>query len=406
MDVKITDRDLLRRIGKKSSVIKSNETQAVKAIKEGKAIPQKDPSLPELSDEPKQRIAHKARDYGGRRVRGFPYVAWVHDTHSAVGGAELSNQEVIRVGREFGFEIYECYPDTFDKQKLIEADFLIINGFFTFSDEQYHFIMDLLFEYKRPFVKYEHDHREINGNLARPRVAQLLFGRSFLNVFISPFQVENHRKVLGDSVEPYYLLPPPIDINKFKIIKGVERDKNKFVNMTGKLWHSKGLSQVVNYIKAQRNYRLNFHIYTRKLPEVEKVFSDLKNVFVYEPVKNDTLPEIYNTAQYVLHLPQAWEAAGRTIAEGVLCGCKPIMNGNVGLSSFSSFHLEDEKFDYDKFREYIRIGPIRFWKSVEVAWNGFTPRAPVWQSFQAKVETMRVIGKANAKRRKIHEDNV
>ena len=319
----------------------------------------------------------KFRDYGGKRNRGYPSVAWIHDTQK-YGGAELSNQRVIEVGRKLGFEIYECYPETFDKVKLIEADFLIVNNFFYFPQDQYYFILDLIFEYGRPFVKYEHDHREVYGNTARIKLARLLFGRSFLNVFISPFQMENHKKKLGKLVEPYYLLPPAIDTEKFKILPDIKRENSKVISMTGRLYHSKGLQHVANFVRVKHHWK--FEIYSKEPGKVEEYFKDVKNVKIFSPVDYEELPKIYNSAGYTIHLPQELEACGRTIAEGVLCGCAPLYNRNVGIGSFKAFHLGDKKlFDYEKFKEVCRIGPYQFWKTVDVSFHGYTPRKRSWE---------------------------
>ena len=372
MKIRMKNRDLIRRFGTVPK--KVEESIGIEKVKRGEA---------EIvtASPPSQNIIEKKRkprDYGGRRVQGHPYVAWVHDTQK-YGGAELSNQTVIEVGRRLGFEIYECYPETFDKKKLIEADLLIINNFFYFEPQQYYFILDLLFEYRRPYVKYEHDHREVYGDTARIKLARLLFGRSFLNVFISPFQAENHRKRLGKLIDPYYLLPPAVDVEMFEILPEIERDPKKVVNLTGRLYRSKGLDHIANFVRAKSHW-WSFEIYTKNVEDVKRHFHKAKNVEVFAPVKYEELPEIYNSAGFVIHLPQAYEACGRTIAEGVLCGCSPIYNENVGIKSFAYFHLGDkERFNYDTFKEAIRQGPYFFWKAVDICFNGYVPRKRPWE---------------------------
>lgn len=377
MKIKIKQRDLIRRFGTISKTV--TEDTAIEKVRRGEAdIISTPPSSETIMTEAKNKPKHKPRDYGGRRLRGYPYVAWVHDTER-YGGAELSNQTVIEIGRRLGFEIYECYPTTFDRQKLVEADLLILNNFFFFESEQYHFILDLLFEYKRPYVKYEHDHREVYGGKARPKLARLLFGRSFLNVFISPFQADNHRKKLGDLIDPYYLLPPAIDTEKFKLMPEIEKVSKKVINMTGRLYHSKGLQHIAAFARTKSHW-WKFEVYTKNTDEVKEYFGKANNVKVFPPVEHDKLSEIYNSAEYTIHLPQAYEACGRTIAEGVLCGCKPIYNENVGIKSFKYFHLGDKKkFNYDKFKESCRKGPYMFWKAVDIAFHGFVPRKRVWE---------------------------
>jgi len=302
--------------------------------------------------------------------RGFPRVGWVHDSVT-LGGAELSNQTVIAAGEQLGFNIYQCYPGTFDKHELARCDLLIINNFFHFEMPQMHFILDLLFEYKRPFVKYDHDHREIMGDQARPKLARLLFGRSILNVFISPFHADNFRKALGDIVEPYFLLPPAIDTGIFKLIPEVERDPNKVVNVTGRLYESKGFRHVLHFCLS-REGKNTFEVYTRNHQAVKNTFGQMKHVEVFPLLPNETLPKIYNSAGFVLHLPHALEACGRTVAEGLLCGCQPIINKNVGIQSFKGLNVGDQKkFNPDLFRRVCKQGIWEFWKAVELKFYGY-----------------------------------
>jgi len=247
---------------------------------------------------------------------------------------------------------------------------LIINNFFFFQPEQFHFILDLIFEYGKPYIKYEHDHREIIGEQARPKVARILFGHSLLNIFISPMQMQKHREHLGDLIDPHLLLPPAIDTKRFRVLNGVKRDPKKIVNVTGRLYESKGFRHMLQFvISKQGEYK--FEIYTKNHKDVKQVFSKLKDVKIMPPVENDYLPQVYNSAGYVIHLPRALEACGRTIAEGLLCGCEPITNVNVGIRSFKEFNIGNKKlFDIKTFRSYIEQGLFSFWRAVDTAFHG------------------------------------
>ena len=284
----------------------------------------------------------------------------------------------MKAGRKLGFDFYICTPRSFDRRKLIACDLLIINNFFFFEQKQSHFILDLIYEYEKPFVKYEHDHREIIGDQARPKLARILFGRSFLNVFISPFQEQNHRQHLGDLIDPLFILPPAIDTERFKPIKGIQRDPKKMVSVTGRLYPSKGFQHILNFALSKQK-EFTFEIYTKNYKEVKDDFRKLKNVTVMPPVENDYLPKVYSSAGYTIHLPQAYEACGRTIAEGLLCGCKPITNQNVGIRSFAQFYIGDEKrFDVGKFKKAIEQGVFDFWKAVWVRMNELDTGFGLW----------------------------
>lgn len=364
MKIKFTKIDFIRRFGDKP--IEVTDLKGAEYLERGEAIAITNFETPPLDGHLREEeVREKLTRQEKKSSTGlYPLIGWIQDTIK-YGGAELSNNTVIEAGRRLGFNFYICNPVTFDKRKLIECDLLIINNFFFFEPAQFNFILDLIFEYKRAYIKYEHDHREIIGDEKRPKLARLLFGRSILNVFISPFHEANHRRILGDVIDPVFVLPPAIDTNRFKILPSIERNPNKMVNVTGRLYESKGFRQILQFAVSKPEYE--FDIYTKNYRDVKDVFRKLKYVKVMPPVENDYLPKVYNSAGYTIHLPQALEACGRTIAEGVLCGCKPLYNKNVGISSFKGFHLGDEKrFNYDKFKNCINQGLIHFWKAVEL----------------------------------------
>lgn len=286
-------------------------------------------------------------------------VAWLQDD-SKLGGAEISNQHVISIGTELGFEIVQITPKRFDHDWLKACDLIIINNFFLFNPVQEHFILALLYEYKKPYVKYEHDHREIIGDFARPEFIRRLFANSKLNVFISPFHVQNHREVLGDVVDPCFIMPPPVDTKLFKKISNIKRDSDKVISSTGRMFPSKGFDNIVKWAKDNSEKRLEVYTGNMAFSGSEKL-SQLENVKVHDPVPLELLPEIYNSAGYVIHLPRALEAAGRILMEGYLCGCEPIMNDNVGLRSFNF----DWNGSYDSIKYRIIQGPYTFWRKVE-----------------------------------------
>lgn len=376
MSIKIRyiGREEVMRFGR--GIFTVEDARGAQLVRAGRAKAEVDPASPPVSklvknsEKPIGEMAQKKK--GSNWAIGSPTVAWIHDTEK-LGGAELSNQTVIKVGKKLGFGIYECYPATFDKKQLARCDLFIINNFFFFKPEQYHYILDLLFEYRRPYVKYEHDHREIIGEQARPKLARLLFERSFLNIFISPFQADNHRKHLGGLIDPYFLLPPAVDTSLFKLMPEVKRDEKKMVNVCGKLYESKGFRHMLAFCMANQK-KHTFEIYTKNDQEVRAVFRDLENVEVFSLLPNKALPKIYNSAGYTIHLPHALEACGRTIAEGLLCGCKPILNKNVGITSFKHFRVGDkERFNLDKFRDKIEKGVYDFWRQVELYYHGIKP---------------------------------
>ncbi|MEW6613939.1 MAG: hypothetical protein AB1401_00485 [Thermodesulfobacteriota bacterium] len=280
----------------------------------------------------------------------YPRVAWVQDW-STTGGAELSNLEVIRVGRLLGFSIQQITPKNFDLKWLRSADLIVINNFFQFKDDQAKKVLELIFEKNVPYVKYEHDHREIE----RLGLSRRLFGKSRLNVFISPLQEKGHRKVI--EVDPCIVLPLAYDTHRF--CNGGEdvRKKNTVVSTTGKLWNSKGLMNIYAFVMNRPD--LIFDVYSIKNDIISQLLGNKKNVRLHEPIPIEQMPNVYRQAEYVIHLPTYPEACGRSVVEGVLCGCKPVVNELCGVASY------DWWGDRKKLVDAVKKAPYKFWKAID-----------------------------------------
>lgn len=273
---------------------------------------------------------------------------------------------------ELGFDIDIITPYNFDRNLLVNSDFVIINNFYLFSAPLYHFILKVLWEYKKPYMVYFHDHRDILEGTNRIRFARNLFQHSFLNVFISPMHMTNFRKELGDVIDPHFILTPPIDTDFFKPIDTIKRKKKTVVNLTGRLVSSKGLMNIVKWSMVNNDYEVS--VYTdlavgNKGRTGAKILREIKNIKVFDKVPYKKLPEIYSRHEYVVHFPQALEAAGRTLVEGALCGCKVLFNDKVGVGSFSQEELPLE--NQSLLRKVIKSGPYRFWAEIvrSMAWN-------------------------------------
>ena len=228
-------------------------------------------------------------------------IAWVQD-FSRMGGAELSNIAVVKRGVEIGFDVVGVTPDNFKPDILKGADIIILNNLFEFKDDQFRNILWELFEHRKPFIKYDHDLRELKRlNKTRP-----LFERSMLNIFISPLHKKLYEKefIYGDA------LPLAIDVSAFNNAKQGNR-----VDQTIIPAYHKGRANHDAYIAGHR-----------------------KEKFVkFDQEKKTTHEEIIKLMQgstKVLHLPCVPWAGDRVYFEALLSGCEIVANDNVGHKSW------------------------------------------------------------------------
>jgi len=152
-------------------------------------------------------------------------IGWVQD-FSKNGGAELSNRYLVEIGEKLGYDIVGITPVNFNKQVLYNADLLIINNFFEFPIEKFNTVMDAIYEKRIPYIKYDHDHREMH----RPYFSRQLFTLSKLNVFISPLHKEKTINLLGSQINNHSIcLPLSIDTEVYKQVKGIKRQKDSVI---------------------------------------------------------------------------------------------------------------------------------------------------------------------------------
>jgi hypothetical protein len=281
----------------------------------------------------------KAKSTAQKKTR----VAWVMDS-SIMGGAEMSCQEVIRVGIDCGFDISVITPTAFHVPDL-EADLIVLNNLFSFEQSQIRAILEGIYCRRIPYVKYEHDHREI----ARAReFSRRLFQGSRLNVFLSPMHLENHRKALGCEG---ICLPLAIDVDMFKPVPGVERKTN--TALVCNVRNFKTWNKLQDYITTHPE--IEFTVLHNNEPAVSGPNVKAKPMF-----KVDEMPALYSEYEFLVHLMDELGAGERVIFEAALCGCRVVSDDHAGHMSWG-MNLEDT----EGLRRKLKQAPFEFWKAVD-----------------------------------------
>jgi hypothetical protein len=287
------------------------------------------------------RVATGAKE--ARRVRKAR-IAWVQD--NAIdwkGGAEFSARQVMAVGEQCGFHIEMMTPAGFSSDVLANADLVVLNNLWHFSGEQMRAILAVLFERRIPYVKYEHDHRE----LTRPEFSRRLFERAAANVFLSPAHRENHREALGAAGE---CIPLAIDVDAYRPVPGVERALG--TALVSNVRTIKTWERLKAYVSEHQEIRFTV-IATNGVIQG-------RNVKVIPPVLPEKMPELYSAHEFLVHLPDAWCAGERIVFEAALCGCKIVTNERVGHASWG-WDLTDAA----ALRERLIDAPYEFWRLID-----------------------------------------
>jgi hypothetical protein len=270
-------------------------------------------------------------------------IAYVQD-YSKEGGAEISNKHVVTIGENLGFDVVGITPSNFHKNILFNADMIIINNFFEFEKLQHDVVMQAIYEKGIPFVKYDHDHRE----LKRVNFSKQLFTRSVLNIFLSPLHMEKSINAYGSQIKKHSVcLPLSINTKQFKRIENISREPNTvFVPCYRKCGRN-----VLDYMSKHRDKKyyvvckdeLNVNgISITRLPQ--------------QPI--DKMIDLYNRYEIMLHLPLGFWAGERIYFEALLCGTDCVVNENVGHKSW-------DFTDKETIRNKLDKAPYTFWRLIE-----------------------------------------
>jgi len=253
----------------------------------------------------------------------------------------MSNDVVVAVGESLGYDIVGAQPGHFPEALFDTADFMVLNNIHEFAPEQFYKLQYLCAERRLPWVKYEHDYRE----LKRLNVSGLFFQRAQLCVFLSPRHKALHIVQTGElrAIE----LPLALDVDAIlRAARGVERDSTLVVVPTPR----KCGAELQKYIKAHPD----FH-YTLVGP------SDIS----LQGVRGEAIPKqspealwkLFAQAQFVVHLPENEWAGERVVLEAKLCGAVTVTNDRVGHASWGAVPGADA----------LRRAPYEFWREVEKA---------------------------------------
>lgn len=309
----------------------------------------------------KQKKNYKTKKRTGVKMK----IAWLQDypINKIQGGAAITNQVMMKEGRKRGhtFEEYnhESSHDMDNFKKIKKCDLVILNNINAFKQG---FIKKIINNTR--YVKYEHDYSfcEVRNAICEKCVHQGLcephpifteiYGLSLLNIFLSPLQLNFHKKFLGLTMRDAIIIPSPLRKGVFK--PGDDNDRINEYLYAGALMPHKGVIDVLKFAEKEE-----VHFAGRLVNEfVKKAIQNKGHTYLGE-VPFEKMPELYKKYKYFIINPVWPEPFGRTQAEAVASGCT-IVNGGSRTTGFESYGLSKEKMlkkCYD--------APRSFWKKVE-----------------------------------------
>jgi len=270
-------------------------------------------------------------------------IAWIADyfVEEHQGGAQQTNEEMIRYGESLGYKIIKIRPDDFSKKVLKNVDLAITNNIMKFHSDYIEWISDNV-----PFIRYEHDYSCLD-NHKNP------FRNAVASIFLSPL----HYKSIGIECPNVKYVPSPVI--GFEPIKNVYRKKNSVI-WIGYFSKHKGLDRIVDFALNNLNYNIDFygnHDH-EVIVELNK-YRNLRYMGFLNGIK--AKKKAYSSYEYFIHLPNWNEPFGRTILEAYLCGCGLIVdNDRIGAMSYGWDYS-----NYDMIKKETENAPAKFWEIVK-----------------------------------------
>lgn len=267
------------------------------------------------------------------------------------GGAQVSNDEIIKQGEKMGHEIILHNFDSSPVDFLQSFDVVVSSNLEAInqtSPEKINYINNHDFH-----VRLEHDSCSYLTKSAREE----LFRSSKINFFLSEFHLSFFIEFYGNIFDNVEFLPDPIDSSIFKIDKN--KDKIYDIVYCGFLHPLKGFNNLVEY--AKNNSDRKFDIFGWSENGIEQNFKNINNIRFHGKVKQKEMASIYQSSVGVFHYPLVNEPFCRMIGESIMCG----INDFHGDMSKIGSYLEYKKNGLNHFSTECSLATSNFWQKIE-----------------------------------------
>lgn len=265
------------------------------------------------------------------------------------GGAQVSNNILIKKGKELGYEIKEHSHSSSVTDFLTSYD-LVINSnlevISKISPEKLPFIL------KMPnSIRLEHD----SCSYLHDNIRLELFSKSKKNYFLSNFHFDFFKKLYGDYFHDIEIIYDPIDTQVFK---KSDCDKQYDVVYCGYLHHLKGFNNLLKF--AKENPNRNIDIFGWADFSTKGFFDKYPNIKHNGQIDHSEIAQVFQKSNAIFHSPIVNEPFCRMVAEALLCGVEEIIGDKSKIGSY----LEFEKIGYDKFKDRCESAASKFWETV------------------------------------------
>ena len=167
-----------------------------------------------------------------------------------------------------------------------------------------------------------------------------LMSKSFANIFLSPLHYHEWCRFIGGVIPNAFNYFQKVD---HKIFNNTESERPINVLYVGAITEAKGV------VEAQYMFGNNIKFIGRG----DLSLIDPSNYM--GTGKPEEVAKAMNSAKFFLHLPNWKEASARTVVEAAMCGCRLLVNENVGACSFGFADIYNPNHGIDSFNQMAQI---------------------------------------------------
>jgi glycosyltransferase involved in cell wall biosynthesis len=256
---------------------------------------------------------------------------WVQDfdfLNNPQGGAQATDYSHFKYGLKLGYNQLVITPENYQNHPVQGEDILILSNITRFGAERF-------LDKTNRIIVFHHDYLFCRWRLYFPLADKCfncfylpewkkLYKKAELNIFLSHLHYEMHKKIFGDAIEPYVLVPSPVDPGKFY---DMDKERTKdIITVNGHL-PFKGRDNLIKFAKENPDRKITV---VGAQPDVQLP----PNCEYVGFVPNNSLNNILNDYQYYIELPTTPQPFNRSACEAFLAGCKLITNNLLGFTSW------------------------------------------------------------------------
>jgi len=288
-------------------------------------------------------------------------IAWLNDfkLKDFTGGCQITNSIMIKKGKELGYDIIELTPqeDDYDSQvkKLEKVDLVILNNINMFKPDIIKWIIK-----NKKYITYTHDYYFCKNRNAKckpmcitEKIFQDIYSNSLLNIFLSPLQLNVHKKVFGEMMRDAIYIPSPLEEGKFYPDLINQQDAYLYA---GTIMNHKGVSQILDFADSKKGKI--FHFAGKAVNK--ELMNRIKEKHLYlGEVPYDEMPKLMRKYKYFIINPIWPEPFGRSLCEAISSGCTITRFSNTWETG-----LKKKKKSPEEIINKCINAPEMFWRKI------------------------------------------